>query len=285
MHGKTATVSFPDTLGELLGLRRRAPDALLYAGGTYILSHRSGRFLNLPSGVISIQDVEELRRISRTERAIELGAGVTVDRALRLGERHMPRALYAALSSIGPPAVRGLATLGGNLAVPARLMTLVPILTLLDARMELRRSGGSRWIPVSRFHLADGTRDIRTGEIVTRVRIPIQHWSTEMFRRFGNELSPESDPLTVCGLARISNGIVEEIRLNGTASGRVLLRSRTMEAELVGRRVPLSLRDVDAARDEFGELPGALTDLQRDRFSRLLAWFLLNIHHLARRAP
>lgn len=285
VHGRTSTVSFPDTLGELLGLRRRSPDALLYAGGTYLLSHRSGRFLDLPSEVISIQDVEELQRVSRTERVIEFGAGVTVDQALRLGERHIPRALYTALSTIGPPAVRGLATLGGNLAVPARLMTLVPILSLLDARMELRRSGGSRWIPVSRFHLSDGTMDLRTGEIVTRVRIPRQQWSTQMFRRFGNELSPESDPLTVCGLARISNGIVEEIRLNGTASGRVLLRSRTMEAELVGRRIPLSLRDVNTARDEFGELPSALTTLQRDRFSRLLAWFLLNVHHVARRAP
>jgi CO/xanthine dehydrogenase FAD-binding subunit len=278
------SVSFPATLSELLQLYRRSPEALLYAGGTYVLSHRPGRFLALPSTVLSIQDIEELGRVSRTERMIELGAGMTIARTLQLGEQNIPPALFAALGSIGPPAVRGIATLGGNLAIPARLMTSVPVLILLDARLELRRQGGLRWLPVSRFHLPDGRLDLKPGEVITKIRVPLQPWSGQMFRRFGTELSPESEPLTVCGLVRVSNGIVEEIRLNGTASGRTLLRSRTMEAELVGRRIPLSYREVESAADAFGELPGGLSDIQRDRFMRLLTWFLLNIQQLTFRS-
>ncbi|MEE8440487.1 MAG: FAD binding domain-containing protein [Spirochaetia bacterium] len=280
MEDRNTTVYYPDTLNELLQLYRRSPAALLYAGGTYVLSHRPGRFLELPATVLSIQDVDELRRVSRSERMIELGAGMTIARILELGEQNIPRALYAALSSIGPPGVRGIATIGGNLAIPARLMTTVPVLILLDARIELRRQGRVRWLPVSRFHLPDGRLDLKPGEVVTRVRVPLQPWSGQMFRRFGMELSPESEPLTVCGLVRVSNGIVEEIRLNGTASGKTLLRSRTMEAELVGRRIPLSIREVESAGEAFGELPAQLTDIQRDRFMRLLTWFLLNIQQL-----
>ena len=84
-------------------------------------------------------------------------------------------------------------------------------------------------------------------------------------------------------LARF-DGIVEEIRLNGTASGKTLLRSRTMEAELVGRRVPLSQREVESAGEAFGRLPAQLTDIQRDRFMRLLTWCLLNIRQLTTRS-
>jgi xanthine dehydrogenase small subunit len=280
---RDTAVHFPVTLSELLQMYRRAPEALLYAGGTYVLSNRPGRFLALPETVISMQDVEELGRVSRTERMIELGAGMTISRALQLGVQNLPPALFAALGTIGPPAVQGIATLGGNLAIPARLMTSVPVLILLDARIELRRQGGVRWLPVSRFHLSDGRLDIKPGEVITRIRVPLQPWSGQMFRRFGTELSPESDPLTVCGLVRVSNGIVEEIRLNGTASGRTLLRSRTMEAELVGRRIPLSFREVESAGEAFGELPAQLTDIQRDRFMRLLTWFLLNIQQLTSR--
>jgi CO/xanthine dehydrogenase FAD-binding subunit len=279
--GSKATVYFPDTLNEVLQLRRRNPDALLYAGGTYVLSQRPGRFVELPAIVVSLQDVEELARVSRTERVIELGATMTLNRVLRLGRQNVPHALYDAIRSIGPPAIRGLATLGGNLAVPGRLMTATPVLTLLDARLELRRQGNTRWIPVTRFHQSDGGLDMKSGEIITRIRIPLQQWSAEVFRRFGSELSPESDPLTFCGLARIGNGIVEELRLTGTASGRTILRSKTMEAELVGRRVPLSQREVEGAREAFGELPEALNDIQRDRFLRLLTWFLLGLHRLA----
>lgn len=281
MDDRVTSVFFPDTLNELLQLYRKNPDALLYAGGTQILSHRPGRFLELPHTVISIQDVEELRRVSRTERMMELGAGLTISRALRLGEKNLPRALFLALSSIGSPAVRGLATIGGNLSIPGRLMTCVPVMILLDARVELRRQGGTRWIPVSRLHGPDGTLDLREGEVLTRIRIPLQQWTGQVFRRFGNELSPESEPLTFCGLVRMSDGIVEEIRLNATAGGQILLRSRTMEAELVGRRLPLPPRDVDSAAETFGALPSGLTDIQRDRFRRLLAWFLLNLHQLA----
>jgi len=278
---RQTSVYFPDTLSELLQLCRRSPEALLYAGGTYILSHRPGRFLELPATVVSLQDVDELARVSRTERAIDLGAGMTIARTLHLGVQNIPGALHAALGTIGPPAVRGIATLGGNLAIPSRLMTAVPVLILLDARIELRRQGGVRWLPVSRFHLPDGRLDLKPGEVITRVRVPLQPWSGQMFRRFGTELSPESDPLTVCGLVRLSNGIIEEIRLNGTASGRTLLRSRTMEADLVGRRVPLSVREVESAGETFGDLPDGLTEIQRDRFKRLLSWFLLNLRQLA----
>ena len=281
MADSRSTVYFPDTLNEVLQLSRRNPEALIYAGGTYILSQRPGRFLSLPSIVVSIQDVEELRRVSRTERVIELGAGLTLTRILRLGDNNLPRLLYAAVRSIGPPAVRGLATLGGNLAIPGRLMTATPALALLDARMELRRPGGVRWLPVNRFHQPDGSLDLAGDEIVTRIRVPLQQWSVEVFRRFGSELSPESDPLVFCGLARISNGIIEELRLNGTASGRTILRSRTMEAELVGRKIPLTPREVELARDAFGEIPESLNDIQRDRFLRLLTWFLLGIRRLA----
>jgi CO/xanthine dehydrogenase FAD-binding subunit len=231
--------------------------------------------------VISLQNVEELRRVARTERMIELGAGMTIAQILQLGRQNIPPALHSALSSIGHRGIHGLATLGGNLSIQARLMTSVPVLMLLDARIELRRQGGARWLPVSRFHLAEGNVDLKPGEIVTRVRIPLNPWTGQMFRRFGNELSPESEPLTVCGLVRIKNGIVEEVRLSGTASAHTLLRSRSMEAEMVGRRVPLSAREVQSANEAFGPLPESLTSLQSDRFIRLLSWFLLHLHRLA----
>lgn len=275
-------IRHPDSLGELLQIRRRWPDALLYAGGTYILSHRRGRFLKLPDRVISLQNVEELHRVSRTERMVELGAGMTLSEVLQFGGHIIPGVLQAALMSIGHRGIHGIATIGGNLAVPARLMTSVPVLVLLDARLELRRQGGSRWIPVVRFHTSDGGLDLRSGEVITRIRVPLQQWSGQMFRRFGNELSPGSEPLTVSGLVRIKNGIVEEVRLNGTASGRTMLRSRIMESEVVGRRVPLSSREVQSARDAFGELPESLTGIQRERFDRLLSWFLHNLHRLGR---
>ena len=270
-------VYFPETLGELLQAHRREPEALVYAGGTFILSQRSGRFVELPTTIISLQDVEELRRVSRTERYLELGSMVPIRQIIRLGENNVPRALHDALRHIGPPAVTGLATLGGNLAVSGRIMTGVPVLTLFDARVELRRQGGSRWLPVGRIHRADGSLDLQPNEIITRIRVPLYPWTTEVFRRFGSELAPDSSPLTFCGLARASNRIVEELRIIGSAGQPRMLRNKSMEAELVGRRLPLSERDVRSAIEAYGAPDEDLSPIQSDRFRRLVQWFLLNI--------
>jgi len=271
-------VYFPETLGELLQAHRREPEALVYAGGTFILSQRAGRFVDLPPTVISLQDVEELRRVSRTERYVEIGAMVPVRQIIQLGEHNIPEALHDALRHIGPPAVTGLATLGGNLAVPGRIMTGVPVLTLFDARVELRRQGGQRWLPVGRIHRADGSLDLQPNEIITRIRVPLYPWTTQVFRRFGTELAPDSNPLTFCGLARASNRILEELRIIGSAGQPRMLRNKSMEAELVGRRLPLSDRDVRQAVEAYGEPDDELSRIQSDRFRRLARWFLLNLH-------
>ena len=281
-------IHFPDSISEAVQVHARLPHALLYAGGTYILSQRPGRFLSLPSHVISLQDIGELRRINRTERYIEIGSGIPLREIARLGEPNLPHVLYQAIRHVGPPTVGGLATIGGNIAIPGRIMTLVPTLAILDAKAELRRPRGSRWIAVSRVHHADGTLELQPGEIITRIRIPLENWNVQAFRRFGTEMVPTSSPLTFCGIARVTNGIVEEIRVIGSAGGRLMFRNTQIEAELVGRRVPIGGRDVvqlytdsigGGGEDPAGGLAG-ISSLQRDRLIQLIRWFMMNLHAL-----
>ncbi len=275
-----STVYFPDTLGELLQLYRREPEALLYAGGSYLLSQRTTRFPVFPPAVISLQDVEELRRVARTERYVEIGAALPVRQILKLGKNNIPIALYSALRSIGPPAVIGLATLGGNIAVPGRILTAVPVLSLLESRVELRRQGSNRWVPVGRMHRAGGTLELEPGEVITRIRIPLQPWTLQLFRKFGSELAPDSEPLSFCGLVRTSNGIVEELRIIGSPGQPEAIRNKEMESELVGRRLPFGSRDIRTAIAAYDPKIEALSAIQRDRFVRLVHSFLASIRPL-----
>jgi CO/xanthine dehydrogenase FAD-binding subunit len=272
-----STVYFPDTLGELLQLYRREPQALLYAGGSYLLSQRTTRFAVFPPVVISLQDVEELRRVARTERYVEIGAALPVRQILKLGKNNIPLALYSALRNIGPPAVIGLATLGGNIAVPGRTLTAVPVLSLLESRVELRRQGSNRWVPVGRMHRSGGTLELEPGEVITRIRIPLQPWTLQLFRKFGSELAPDSEPLSFCGLVRSSNGIVEELRIIGSAGQPDTIRNKEMESELVGRRLPFGHRDIRTAVAAYGPKIESLSAIQRDRFVRLVHSFLAGI--------
>ncbi len=271
-------VLFPDTLNDLMHLRRNMQDALIYAGGTYILKSLRTPFATLPEQIISLQEVEELDRISRTERHLEVGAMVTVKKLLMIGRHVVPPALFEALQQVAPAGIKNLATLGGNICVADRNMTTAPVLQLMDAALELRRHGNTRWVQASRFRLPDGRLDLRGGDVLTRIRVPLDAWNVQFFRRFGTEYSPETNPLSFCGLARIDKSIVEDVRIALCSSIPGLIRDREIEAEIVGRKLPISDRDATTILTRYDEAIGASTvrldGFQRKRALRLVGWFL-----------
>ena len=110
----------PKSLGGLLRLYARNPDALLFAGGTSLiprLRSQGGLCLQLPPKVIYLGNVAELSRISRTQRYLDIGATLSLARIMSVGRNVLPQVLQTALGSVAYPSVRNLATLGGNLCL------------------------------------------------------------------------------------------------------------------------------------------------------------------------
>ncbi|HUX12483.1 MAG TPA: FAD binding domain-containing protein, partial [Spirochaetia bacterium] len=209
---------------------------------------------------------------------LEIGAMVTVKKLLMIGRHVVPSALFEALQQVAPAGIKNLATLGGNICVADRNMTTAPVLQLMDAALELRRHGATRWVAASRFRLPDGSLDLRGGDVLTRIRVPLDSWNIQYFRRFGTEYSPETNPLSFCGLARIDKSIVEDARIAFCSSTPGLIRDREIEAEIVGRKLPISERDAAAIIARYADAIGAsvvkLDGFQHKRALRLVGWFL-----------
>lgn len=277
----TSRFYFPDTLNDLLHDLRSHPGALIYGGGTYILKQQRSRTVTFPPHVISLQEVEDLDRVSRTERHLEVGSMVSIKKLLLIGKNVIPEGLYTALEQIAPPAIKNLATLGGNICVREYNMTSATILQLMDVGLELRRLGGSRWVSSTRFRLPDGRLDLAGDEVLTRIRIPLDTWNIQMFHRFGNESAPETNPLTFCGLASTGKGIVGDVRIGIGTSAPFLARNREIEAGIVGRKLPLSDREITQIVARYGEAFASpelgLDAFQRKRSRKLMVAFLTRL--------
>ena len=139
-------IYYPTSLGELLQLYARKPRATLFAGGTFLLKGQYGSVITLPREVISLQHVEELKRIGRSERYVEIGSAVSVAQLLQVGGKVLGPVFRQALQSVAPAGISTLATVGGNLCVGQHALTMVPLAQLLDARLEVRHQGGGRWL-------------------------------------------------------------------------------------------------------------------------------------------
>ncbi|MBN1242539.1 MAG: FAD binding domain-containing protein [Spirochaetales bacterium] len=246
---RVSEVFAPTSLIETLSLIRKHPDALLWAGGTGILRLRVGRRPELPPTIISLEKVPELRAVGRSDRTLDLGATVVLSQLSSLGEGAVPEALAESAAGIGTEALRNLATLGGNILCRERFGDAFPALACLDALAEFRGPSGSRWMAVGRLAGKDRKPLVPPGEILIRVRVPLDPWDLSIVRKIGYPLWPDADSGVFACLARASKGSLYEFR--AAMGGPLFLRDRDTESALIGKRLPLQAREIENARQSW----------------------------------
>jgi CO/xanthine dehydrogenase FAD-binding subunit len=229
--------------------------------------------------VISLRGVDELGRITRTERFLEIGSIASISRILEVGRHLLPRPILLALSSIGNGPIRNMATLGGNISVPDTRLSAFPVLSILDVQTELRESSYQRWVPVSQ--LFDPDDGIRPGETVTRIRIPFEQWSIHTYKRIGSPHTGSSESVSFCGLGRTQKGILTDFRYIFGSLGTFALRNQELEAALIGRKLPLQEKEIswmcENMTDEIETRKTTLSLYQRTACINLFWWFLKSL--------
>ncbi len=277
---RSSNIFFPSNINELISTYKRLPKALLYAGGTGIQKNSTGKSLNLPKNIIYLSGVEEFSRINRTESYLEIGSTVTINRILSIGKHILPHILFTALKETGTYAVRNLATIGGVLCNKESRMNILSVLFLMDVRFELRKSGSSKWIPVSKF-LKNGSTCIEEKNILTRIRIPFQDWNLQIYKALKGDFENKKNSLFFCALAKTQKGLLIDFRLSIGSSDSFIIRNKETEVELIGRKLPLSTRDSNIILESFEQAINIqkiqLTSFQKERSKSLLHWVLMQL--------
>jgi CO/xanthine dehydrogenase FAD-binding subunit len=237
MAGQHNQVFFPGSLGELFSAWTRFPGAVPFAGGTEIIRNQGSSSLSFPETILALSEIEELARMSRTERYLEIGAMVKLRDIIRLG-KIVPEALTRALEGIAGPQLRGLATIGGNICSPGRRPDCTAPLIALDAVYELRGAQSSRWISAARFSASGGPAPGQ--ELLTRIRIPLDHWDFCDYRKFGDRDSGGGGGVLIFIMKNRKN-ILSDAR--AVFAGDCILRNQESEASLAGKQLPLSYRE------------------------------------------
>lgn len=268
-------VFFPATFQELFSAWNRFPNAAPYAGGTGIIRSQGRQILNLPPIILSLEKLEELHRISRSERYLEIGSMVTLNRIIRLG-KIVPAALTRCLENIAGTQLRNLATIGGNICFPARRLDASAALTALDAQYELRSAQASRWISASRFFPMPGPTALNAQELLTRIRVPLDQWDYSVYKKFTRH---ESGNNVVVFLIKTQKNLLTDIRV--VYKTDTILRDKNSETVLIGKQLPVSRR---ITADFIGRWETFLLGIQdADEFSRkeLINFIEQNVYNLS----
>jgi aerobic carbon-monoxide dehydrogenase medium subunit len=154
-------------------LLRFGPHARVLAGGTDLLP-RLERQRATAETVVALPLLEDLRSLSGSPAAgLRIGSLVTLSELAHapLVRRHW-RVLFETAMQMATPAVRTLATLGGNICAGQPMGDLAAAGLALDAEVEISGPGGERRIPLDKFLTEQGSLDLAAGEIMVALHVP-----------------------------------------------------------------------------------------------------------------
>src|SRR3984957_4158137 len=157
----------PRTVGDVVELLGRLPNAKLLAGGQSLMPMLNMRFV-LPDHVIDLNRVEGLSFIREADGALEIG-GMTRQRDLEFSDvvgTHCPL-MAEAIRLVGHRQTRNRGTLGGSLCHLDPSAELVSVAAALDAKISVIGKRGGRRIVFTNFAAGYMMSSIELDELVT----------------------------------------------------------------------------------------------------------------------
>ena len=268
-------VFFPSTFQELFSAWKSFPHAVPYAGGTHLIRDQAKDTLDLPSIILCLDKLEELHRINRTERYLELGSMVKLNQIIQLG-KIVPESLTRCLEDIAGIQVRNIATIGGNICLPGHSHDSSVPLTALEAQYELRSAQTSRWISASRFFSLTKTA-LEPRELLTRIRIPLQQWDYSAYRKFKSRTKKSGG--AVVFLMKAQKNILTDIRV--VYKTDIILRNKDSEALLAGEHLPLNHRAAGEFIENWKSFLSNHQEINELSKRKFMNFIELNIYNLS----
>ena len=277
----------PDCLEDALALLAAHPDARLIAGGTDLLvrlrREASDAMLISLDRIAALQGIEEVDEdgamlaIGATTRIAELARSpLLADRA---------PLLQRAARVFAAPAIRNMATIGGNLCTASPAGDCLVPLYALGAQVELVSAAGRRRLPIADFILGPGRSALTRGEIVTRVLLPERGpFAWQAYEKVGRRQSLAISVVSFAGLLQLD----DERRVTAAhfawgAVGPTVVSAPELADWLIGRELDQAL--IDAAVDSARAAVCPIDDLRASAAYRralagnLLRRFLLQVRH------
>jgi xanthine dehydrogenase small subunit len=250
--GEAHRFASPPNLASALEYLHAHPDATIVAGATDV-GVRINKTNSLPKIILDLNRVAELDGIRIDDGVLALGSRASWT-AIERSCRELVPEFHKIVARFGAPQIRHVGTIGGNLANASPIADSLPFLYVMDAELELTSIDGTRIVPVTEFYKGYKKIDLRPGELIVRVRVPLPA-PDELLRlyRVSRRCDLDIASFTAAIRLRMDGELIEEAAIAFGAVGPTVIRARETEAFLRGR--PLDEETMRAAGDvAIGEI-------------------------------
>ena len=168
-------------LADAINIKKTDDDAVILAGGQSLLPTLNMRLSN-PSVLIDIGNINELKKIKVEDSHLIIGAMCSHSQLMNdLTVNEKLPILNKILSQIAHPAIRNKGTHGGSIAYGDPAAELPAFAVLVNAEIILSGPNGERIISAKDFYKGLFETAIKSDEILTSVKYPINFKDTKLF--------------------------------------------------------------------------------------------------------
>jgi len=227
----------PQNLTEALEIRKNKK-AIPFAGGTDLMvGHKrwAGTIPRFVSPVLFIGHLDELKEIIIEGKELHIGSACNLSSILEC--EYTPLVLKQSISNMASPAIRNVATMGGNICNTSPAGDTLPALYALDAELIVANANRERNIPIDEFITGPGQNTLEDDEILKEIIIPIEQFDVSYHRKVGTRKATALSKLSFIGLARIDDRKIIDIRIAFGAVAPTVVRSEANEDFIIGNNM------------------------------------------------
>jgi len=219
----------PITLSQVLELRKNA-DLIPYTGGTDIM-------VSPPANVeyLYLHKVAEMKQIVEDSEYIRFGASCTYTEIIE--HQLTPKLLKEACEQVAAPAIRNVASIGGNIANGSPKADSALIFMVTDSKLRLVSADGERIIPIKDFYLGRNKTALNPDELIVEVLLPKQNYDNYYYKKVGPRKALAIARLSFAGIVDIGDGKIKNIATAFGAVSDIIVRLPEIDKMLIGKTV------------------------------------------------
>lgn len=256
----------PATVDDLAMVLEEQPNAIIIAGATDVGLWVT-KFLRPISPAVFVSHLEELKTITITDEAIEIGAGVTYSECETVLAETFPH-LADYWDRIAGWQVRNMGTLGGNIANGSPIGDIPPVFIALDAEVTLRHGTSKRSLPLHAFFIDYGKQDREPGDFVESISIPRpKQGQLDAAYKISKRRDEDISSVAVGISIEVNDGTITDCRIAFGGMAATPKRGALTEAAL--RNQPWGASAFEAAAEALSEDFSPLSDWRASKEYRM----------------
>jgi len=233
----------PANFDDLLSYINEHPtsnDVHLIANGSDIINRIQRHQLKART-LVDLSGLGELNYVKKENGTIRVGALTTISDLIDSPIIDSRMAVFREVASkFGGPAIRNVATIGGNICAASSSEDLLPVLLVLDAKVRLRSKGNERVIPIEEFLKGKRQTDLKPNEILVETMFDeLDNRSACAFEKIGMRNSLIIAFVNCAVYLRVDESSrIEEARIAfNRTTGKIPARAKRTEEQIKGTSI------------------------------------------------